>query len=173
MSTEDRLIEAIESLTLDPDAFDHEAHVRLAFAYLSRYELFDALARCRGALRGLAEHHGAHGKYHETITCALVFLIHERMQQARVAEPRTPAGVSHGEPPGLEWEEFARANPDLLRWKEGAFFDYYPEEVIASRLARRSFVLPHPPSGVRWASPAARHAGSVAGHRSPAATGAP
>ncbi len=127
MTAEDRLVDAVESFRVEPGSFDHPAHVRLAFAYLRRHDLFEALARCRRALSELARHLGADGKYHETVTCALVFLIHERM------EAMGPVG----------WEAFAAANPDLLRWKDGAFFDYYPDAVLGSELARRTFVLPH------------------------------
>jgi hypothetical protein len=134
MRTDDELIDQVESFTIDPRAFDHEAHVRLAYAYLKGYDVFDALLRCRRALRGLAEHHGAARKYHETVTCGLVFLIHERM-----------AG-GEGAHDALDWEDFARANPDLLQWRDGAFFDYYPPEVLHSDLARRTFVLPHAPT---------------------------
>jgi len=167
MTDEDRLIEAVEGLTLDPGGFDHEAHVRLAYAYLTRHDLFEAMARCRGALRRLAEHHGAHGKYHETVTCALVLLIHERMASARgwldsagagsvasrgASEARSPGPVEARVP---AWEDFARANPDLMRWKDGAFFDYYPEAVLHSELARRTFVLPHPARAARSRTPSA------------------
>ena len=156
MEDGDRLIEEVESLEIDPAGFGHEAHVRLAFAYLTRFELFDALHRCRRALRRLAEHHGAPRKYHETVTCALVFLIHERMEAARTDERdrvRHSGSASRGASAsgsgsavaagGPTWEDFARSNPDVLRWKGGAFFDFYSEEVLRSDLARRTFVLPH------------------------------
>ena len=107
MTPEDRLIDAIESLRVEPGSFDHRAHVRLAFAYLQRHDLFEALARCRRALSVLARHLGAEGKYHETVTCALVFLIHERMEESGP----------------VVWEAFADANPDLLRDTTGAIVE--------------------------------------------------
>jgi hypothetical protein len=146
MAGHEELVREVEELTLDPRAFDHRAHVRLAFAYLERHELFEALTRCRRALRRLAEHHGAHGKYHETVTCALVFLIHERMRR----EPETTGATStwrEGSGETVDWDTFARVNPDLLRWKDGAFFDYYPASVLRSELARETFVLPRPHAG--------------------------
>ena len=127
--TEDELIRQFEGLTLDPNGFHHAEHVRLAFAYLQRHELFAALALYRAGLKGLAAHHRAPRKYHETVTCGLLVLIHERMATR----------------PGCEtWDGFVAANPDVLRWLDGAFFDYYPQEVLKSELARTTFVLPRP-----------------------------
>jgi len=127
--TEDQLIQHFEELTLDPTTFHHREHVRLAFAYLTRYDLFAALERYRGGLKRLAAHHRAPRKYHETVTCGLLVLIHERMI--------TRAGSE-------SWEGFVDSNPDMLRWLDGAFFDYYPPEVLSSDLARTTFVLPRP-----------------------------
>ena len=126
--TDDDLIQHFEDLTLDPTAFHHTEHVRLAFAYLTRYDLFAALERYRAGLKRLAAHHGAPRKYHETVTCGLMVLIHERM----VTRPGSDS-----------WEGFVESNPDMLRWLDGAFFDYYPREVLSSDLARTTFVLPH------------------------------
>ena len=122
------LIDAIEDLTLDPDSFGHVEHVRLGHAYLRHFGLVGSLDRVPRALRRFAEHAGAPDKYHETITCALLVLIHERM-----------AGN-----PDQEWPAFAASNPDLLEWREGAFFRYYGEDVLESDLAREIFVLPGP-----------------------------
>ena len=120
-----------EALTLPAGSFSHEAHVRLAYVYLREHDLFGALERYRTSLRRFASHHGAPGKYHETVTCALVILIHERLtrMQRDQAEP-------------VRWAAFADANPDLLRWLDGAFFDLYPRSILQSELAREVFVLP-------------------------------
>ena len=125
--TDDELVQAFERLTLPADAFRHVDHVRLAFVYLRRHGLIGAISRYTDGLRTFAAHHGAAERYHETVTWASVVLVHERM----------------AERPDLdEWTAFARENPDLLRWHDGAFFDYYPAAVLDSDLARRTFVLP-------------------------------
>lgn len=122
---------SFEALTLPAGSFSHEAHVRLAYVYLREHELFAALDRYRTSLRRFAKHHGAPNKYHETVTCALVVLIHERLtlMQRNQSEP-------------VRWEAFAEGNPDLLRWLDGAFFDLYPRSILQSKLAREVFVLP-------------------------------
>lgn len=119
-----------EAVAIAPGSFHHEDHVRMAFLYLQRHDLFDALSRVRVGLKRLVERFGAHDKYHETVTCALVLVIHERMEQ-RPTE-------------STSWPNFAASNPDLLAWKDGPFFDYYDAAVLTSDLAKRTFVLPKP-----------------------------
>ena len=125
--SDDQLVAAFEELTVEPRTFHHAEHVRLAFVYLRRHGLFETLVRYTNGLRRLVEHLGAPDKYNETVTCGLVVLIHERMAERSSAD---------------DWHAFAAANPDLLVWKGGAFFDYYDEDVLASDSARRMFVLP-------------------------------
>lgn len=116
-----------ESLTLPADAFRHADHVRLAWLYVVRDGLGMGLERVRAGIRRFATHHGAPDKYHETLTCAAVVLVNERV---------------HRTPDAPDWPTFAEANPDLLRWKGGAFFDHYPETIVDSDDARRVFMLP-------------------------------
>lgn len=125
--SDQELIRSFESLTLDPADFPHSEHVRLAFAYLQRFDLIESLRRYRNGLLRLTTSLGARDKYHDTVTCGMVVIIHERM--ASRAEP-------------CDWETFRKENPDLLRWRDGAFFEYYGEDVLESEVARRTFVLP-------------------------------
>ena len=124
----EELIESFEKLTLDPTTFRHAEHVRLAWAYLARFDLFDGLGRYRSGLKALAAHHGAPRKYHETVTCGMMVLVHERVLTR---------------PGDGSWESFVQENPDLLRWLDGAFFENYPKSVLRSDLARSTFDLPH------------------------------
>ena len=116
-------VEAFENCTLPPEEFPHRAHVRLAWLYLREGSLLDALARFVGGLKRYAGSLGASAKYHETVTWAYMFLIHERMARA----------------PFQTFEEFAAANPDLFN---GVLEKYYRKETLASDLARRMFLMP-------------------------------
>ena len=108
------------------DSFHHADHVRLAFAYLSQYPVLQALDKFAGALKRFASARGKPQLYHETITHAYFFLIRERMARSE----------------GAEWEEFARRNPDLLRWKDGILSRYYQDATLQSDLARNVFLFP-------------------------------
>jgi hypothetical protein len=120
------LIRRFENDEIPEGHFHHADHVRLAFAYLCQYPVLQALEKFSSALKQFAAARGKTQLYHETITCAYLFLIHERM-----------AG---GE--GEDWEEFAQRNADLLVWKNGILSRYYREATLKSDLARSVFVLP-------------------------------
>jgi hypothetical protein len=124
--TADQIIERFESGAIANDSFHHADHVQLAFSYLNRYPVLDALLRFSCALKKFAAAHGKTQLYHETITCAYLFLIHERM--------------ASGE--NVTWEEFARDNPDLLIWKGGILNLYYRDATLKCDLARKVFLLP-------------------------------
>jgi hypothetical protein len=116
-------VEAFEACTLPPDLFPHRAHVRLAWLYLREGTLLETLTRYSEGIKRYAASLGAGSKYHETITWAYLFLIHERMQQHTHAT----------------FEDFAAANEDLF----GPVLErYYSRETLDSELARTTFVLP-------------------------------
>jgi hypothetical protein len=121
------LITKFESGAIPPEAFHHADHVQLAFEYLSRYPVLEALTRFCVALKSFAAEHGKVNLYHETITWAYLFLIHERIARA----------------PGVQtWEEFSAGNRDLFIWKGGMLAMLYKPETLHSELARTTFILP-------------------------------
>ena len=126
--TDAELIARFEAGDVTESAFHHADHVRLAFAYLREYSALAALQGFSDALKKFAASRGRPQLYNETITCAYFFLIRERM--ARCA------------PTEIDWEEFARLNPDLLIWKDGILYRYYQEATLKSDLARRVFIFP-------------------------------
>jgi hypothetical protein len=132
--TGDELIEQFECGTTAPDSFHHADHVRLAFEYLNRYPVLDALEKFSQALLRFATGLGKPDRYHETITWAYLFLIRERM--VRIARP-------------LSWDEFASENADLLTWVKGTFGildQYYQRDTLVSSAARTTFLLPDKPA---------------------------
>ena len=130
------LIEQFENGVMDPGNFHHSDHVRLAFEYLNRYPVIEALQKFSTALLRFATAAGKADRYHETITWAYLFLIRERM--GRAARSQT-------------WEQFAGNNADLLIWAKGSFglLDrYYRSDTLASPEARSTFIFPDKPANV-------------------------
>lgn len=124
--TNEELIQRFEADSVPEDLFHHSDHVRLAFAYLSRYAPLEALERFTAALKRYAAALGKAQLYHETITHAYFFLIRERIVRC---------GAN-------EWEDFIASNSDLLVWKDGILSRYYNEATLKSDLARAVFILP-------------------------------
>lgn len=124
--TDEELVDAFEAGTLPADQFPHAAHVRVAWWYLSRFPLGEALTRFSTALQAFAATHGVPGLYHETITVAYLLLIAERLDGSR----------------DLPWETFAAAHPELLARRPSLLARYYADGTLTSARARRAFVMP-------------------------------
>jgi hypothetical protein len=120
-------IAQFENCTLPGENFHHQDHVRLAWLYLCRYSLIDALIRFSEGLKRFAVSKGKASLYHETITIAYIFLIHERIKRSGT---------------GQSWQEFADGNNDLMDWKNNVLKVFYREETLFSDFARNVFVFP-------------------------------
>jgi len=119
-------IRQFEALEIDPEHFDHEAHLYVAWQYLANEELLEAISRYRHALKRLTVKLGIPDKYHETITWAYMIAMAERRYSA----------------PDDDWPTFKARNPDLFE-RGGAFLRrYYEADTIGSPLARELFILP-------------------------------
>ena len=120
------LLDSFLDTSLATERFQHAQHVEVAWRFVTRYGMPAALAEFTAAIKRFAEAKGARGLYHETITWAFLLLIAER-QAAN---------------PCQHWEPFAAANQDLLVWKPSILERYYSKELLASDLARRTFLMP-------------------------------
>jgi hypothetical protein len=125
--TDDELIAKFEDCSLASGSFHHADHVRMAFLYLCRYPVLEALQRFSTSLARFAAANGKPTLYHETITWAFVLLIRERMARGS---------------PLLTWPQFVDSNRDLLSWKDNILKQYYRDETLASELARSTFLFP-------------------------------
>jgi hypothetical protein len=124
---DEEFIERFEAATLPNSGFHHRDHIRVVWLYLRRYSVIEALAKFSESLKHFAAANGKPNLYHETITWAYVFLIHERMQDNGREQ---------------SWQEFVESNEDLFTWKNSILKAYYREATLGSELARRVFVLP-------------------------------
>ena len=127
LMSDEEFLREFENCSLPGDAFHHTEHVRVAFLYLGRYGVLQAIERMSGALKQFASKNGRPERYNETVTWAFLILIRERMERAG------------GE---MCWEEFLAGNADLLDWKGGVLSKYYREETLGSELAKRIFIFP-------------------------------
>lgn len=124
--TDEEFIEQFENCSYPAELFTHSQHVKLAWLYLRMYEPVEALKRFMQSLKRFAASLGKTNLYHETITWAYIFLIHERMAVSQ----------------GANWEEFVCQNSDLFDWKDNILKKYYCDDTLQSEHARRLFVFP-------------------------------
>ncbi len=127
--SDEAFLRGFEACTLPPERFHHREHVRVVWLYLRRYSVLETLARFSEGLKRFAASNGKANLYHETITWAYVFLIHERLER---------------DGPQQSWQEFVGANTDLLDWQNSILNSYYSVERLKYDLARKTFLLPEP-----------------------------
>ena len=120
-------IERFEDCTLSGANFHHRDHVKVVWLYLRGNSVLETLGKFSAGLKKFAAANGKPHLYHETITWAYVFLIHERI--ARTVNE-------------CSWAEFVADNADLFDWKDNILKAYYQNETLRSEAARRMFVLP-------------------------------
>jgi hypothetical protein len=120
------LLAGFETASLPNAVFSHREHVRVAWLFVSRHGLPEAIPRFSQALKRFAIAKGKPQLYHTTITWSYLLLIGERLARH----------------PSATWSEFAAANPDLLEWKPSLLDRYYTPEVLWSDLARSCFLMP-------------------------------
>jgi hypothetical protein len=123
---EARLFDRFVDTTLPAEAFRHQQHVHVAWLFVRKHGMPAALAEFTTAIKHFADAKGATGLYHETITWAFLLIIADR-------QARRPAD---------SWEDFAAANADLLTWQPSILNRYYSKELLASDLARQTFLMP-------------------------------
>jgi hypothetical protein len=113
---------------IEPAAFPHREHVRMAFEMLRRHDFAEtALHYCR-ALRAMSARAGNPQAFHQTVTIAFLSLVAERMQDCGGA---------------ADFDALVRDHPELL--DKAALTRWYRPERLASEAARHTFLLPEPP----------------------------
>jgi hypothetical protein len=122
----ERIFAEFKAATVDPEEFDHEAHVLVAWRYLQDDDLPAAIEKYSGALKTLTRKLGVEGKYHETITWFFMIAVAERL-----------ANSTKG-----DWVDFKSVNKDLFAGKPSLIQQFYSDAHLMSENARRVFVLP-------------------------------
>jgi len=117
-------IERFEKGHVDPESFNHEAHVYVGWLYVREFGLTDAIARFDSALKRLTAMLGVPEKYHATITWLFLMLIEERSNRDDT------------------WKSFRSRNTDLIDGSKETLDRYYSETRLFSNRAREHFVLP-------------------------------
>ena len=117
-----------EALRIDPETFNHAAHMFVAWSYLLKYDLATSIQRYRETLQRLTRKFGVPGKFHETITWFYMIVIAERM----------------ADQDDDNWQDFVSAHPDLFTREPSLISRFYSDELIASDRARQTFLLPQP-----------------------------
>jgi len=118
------LTQQFEACDINPAAFGHEEHVRVAVDMLNAYGFADCAARYANCIRTISIAAGAPEKFNMTITLAFLSLIAERLAAA----------------PTTDSDAFIARHPDLL--SKSVLDGWYTQERLQSAAARQIFLLP-------------------------------
>jgi hypothetical protein len=125
--TDADFLKAFERCALPEVQWTHQAHVRMAWLYLRREPLPQAILVVRIGIQRYNAFLKKPLGYHETITRAFLHLINHRMQMGEGAN---------------SFAEFCIMNPDILDRQMTVLLTHYRKETLSSEAARTSFVSP-------------------------------
>lgn len=127
--TDHELLAAFEKCSLSDEQWNHRAHVRIAYMYVSQGDLFAALDRMRAGIKAFNKVSGTAEAidqgYHETMTQAFMVLIFH-------ANSMTGPHVSS--------DDFCACHPELL--SKSILRQFYSRERIMTWTAKSEFVEP-------------------------------
>jgi hypothetical protein len=122
--TTNELLQQFERGEVDPQRFDHRAHVAVAVALLRRVPYLEAVDRYVAGIQRLADAAGVPHKFNMTITVAFMSIIAERLERS----------------PDVSEAEFLELNADLLA--PNFLAQWYDPARLSSAAARRMFLMP-------------------------------
>lgn len=124
--TDDAFEAAFSDFSLRPGWFTHEAHIRLAFIHVNKYGLTDAVKNMRSQIKAFAENLGIYDKYHDTVTIAAVYMVHDYMQQTD----------------NSSFDSFLQTGGNELRHFKDLLKKHYSYNVFKDPTARKTYVAP-------------------------------
>jgi hypothetical protein len=121
---DDTFIATFERGGFGGDEFPHEAHLRMAWLYVTRLGPEAAIDRASAGIRRLAQANSKATLYHDTLTRAWVYLVADAVARSAPAV----------------FAEFLARNPDLA--DKRLLLQYYSPDVLSSARARATWVAP-------------------------------
>jgi len=118
---------ALRDGQLDPESFDHESHIRLAWYYLTQWPYEEALVKFNQDFFRFIVLAGAESKYHKTITDALLQLISSHLSDEQCR---------------ADWEYFKQDAEPLFSDAFGLLKRFYSTKLLGSDTARKEFKDP-------------------------------
>ena len=117
----------MESFAFPAPDFNHRAHLRLAYIYLSKNSADRSSELMRDTLNRFLIHNGVDpSKYHATLTKAWILAVHHFMVRTKTSSSA---------------DEFITRNPEMLDTQ--IMMTHYSAELLFSDEARAAFVQPN------------------------------
>ena len=118
--------QALESCSLDPTLFSHEAHLRLAWLQINKYGMEKAIDKITTVLPAYVASLGVAGKYNLTVTIAAIKAVDHFMKKSAASNFRA----------------FILENPGLKYNFRKLLGYHYSENIFISEKAKTKYVEP-------------------------------
>ena len=125
--TDEVFIERFINLTLKPQYFNHEAHLRLAWIHITKLGIDRAIPLVCGQIKTYATAQGAANKYNETVTVAAVKAVYHFMMKSDTSN----------------FKDFIGDHPRLKTNFKDLLAQHYDIDIFNLEIARSSFLEPN------------------------------
>ena len=125
MFTDDDFLKHFEDCSLEKCEFTHEAHVRMAWIYLKHFPFEQASNLIRDGIKRFNQSKGNSTGYHETVTQAFAYIIHDAIQK---------------HPSMSSWHEFRSLHSHFLDRTNPILLKYYQKETLDQPQSRLEFI---------------------------------
>ncbi|WP_318308323.1 hypothetical protein [Flagellimonas crocea] len=119
-------IRAFEAGKFQPKAFNHRAHIKLAWIYLNLFDEETTISKTCGAIKNFDKLHGDGSKYHHTLTVAAVKVVHHFKQKSMATT----------------FDDFVAENPKLIASFKELLFQHYGESLLADPRGKTAYLEP-------------------------------
>ena len=126
MGTDQDFLASFCACSLPSSEFDHRGHIRAAWLYLAQWSPEEATERLSADIQRYASRLGAEGKFHRTITEAMMRLLASHLPEE--AE--------------LTWEALIERHPIVVEDARGLLRHFYSEQRLSDPEARTHFLPP-------------------------------
>lgn len=124
--SDDAFRSAFATQTIEPKVFTHEAHLRLAWLYVTNFEVTKAAELLCQQIKAFDLHFGKGDVYNETVTIAFAYLVQQRQKMGDYKD----------------FEAFLAQHNDLQTNYRAILAEYYDFDVFKNETAKTEYVAP-------------------------------
>lgn len=126
MITDNEFEKQFREGSLNPAIFTHEAHLRLAYIHISKYDIDAAIDNIRSQIKNYVDRLGARNRYNETLTVAAIKAVYHFMRKS---------GTDN-------FRDFITENPRLKTNFKDLLSFHYRMDIFNSPLAKEKYLAP-------------------------------
>ena len=124
--TDSNFIEQFKNGSLNPQIFNHEAHLRIAWLYIDEFGIKQAEKNIQEQLQNFVEIVGAKDKYHKTLTIVAIRIVKHFIQKSK----------------SNNFTDFIKEFPQLKSAFKELVNTHYSYNIFSSDKARTEFLKP-------------------------------